>query len=135
MWRAAATSGRFCSTARRSFFVRQPEVAQGLPDRAAMHRDPVGGRDLGGQRGGGQVPLLANPPRQPAFQRSKLAMPAAVALRLRRKTPGRGLQLDHVVDKADRYLEPCRRRTVRVPFRHKIHHPLAQLYRMRLAHH
>jgi hypothetical protein len=27
-----------------------------------MHRDPVRGRDLGGQRGGGQVPLLADPP-------------------------------------------------------------------------
>ena len=100
-----------------------------------MHRDPVRGRDLGGQRGGGQVPLLADPPRQPALQRSKFAMPTAVALRLRDETTSPGLQLDHVVDKTDRYLEPCRRRAVRVPFCNMIHHPLAQLYRMRLAHH
>ena len=91
-------------------------------------------RDLGRKRGGGQVALLADAAGDPVPQGGQLAMPAAIALRLRRKATGQGLQLDHVVDELDRDLEPRRRRPVRVPLRHMIHHPLTQLYRMRLAH-
>ena len=36
IWRASATSGRFCSTARRSFFVCQTEAAQMPPNRYAV---------------------------------------------------------------------------------------------------
>ena len=64
------------------FFVRQAEVAQRLPDRAAMHRNAMRGRNLGGKRGGSQVPRLADPTRQPPLQGRQLAMPAAVALGL-----------------------------------------------------
>jgi hypothetical protein len=61
-------------------------------------------------------------------------MPAAVALGLRDKAPGRLHQLDHVIDELDRDLEPRRRRPVRVPFRNMVHNPLPKLYRMRFIH-
>lgn len=91
-------------------------------------------RDLGRECGGGQVALRADPAGDPVLQARELAMPATIALRLRRKAPGGRLQLDHVVDELDRDLEPFRSRPVRVPLRHMTHHTLTQLYRMRLAH-
>lgn len=93
------------------------------------------GRDLGGQRRRRQVPLLADPAGDPVLQTSELAMPAAIALRLRRKAAGGRLQLDHVVDELHRNPEPRRRRPVRVPLSYMVHHPLPELYRMRLPHH
>jgi hypothetical protein len=93
------------------------------------------GRDLDGQRRRRQIPLLADPAGDPVLQASQLAMPAAVALCLRRQAPGRRLQLDHVIDELDRHPEPLCRRPVRVPLRHMVHYPLPKLYRMRLAHH
>ena len=39
--RASRTSGRFCSTARRSFFVCQAKVAQEPPDRDTVDLDTV----------------------------------------------------------------------------------------------
>jgi hypothetical protein len=68
MWRAAATSGRFCSTARRSFFMRQAEVAQQSSDRATVHSGALRCGDLGGQFSDRQVPLLADPPGDPSLQ-------------------------------------------------------------------
>ncbi len=53
MWRAAETTGRFCSTACRSFFARQP-----------------------------QVPLLRDPAGHPVPQESQSTIPAAIALSL-----------------------------------------------------
>ena len=134
MWRAAATSGRFCSAACRSFFVCQTEVAQEPPDRAATHYHAMRGRDLSSQSSCRQVPLLCDPASNPVLQGGQLTMPAAVALGLRHKAPGRLHQLDHVIDKLDRDLEPRRRRPVRVPFRHMVHNTLPKFYRMRLTH-
>ena len=133
MCRAAATSGRLCSAARRSFFMRQTEVAQQPPDRATVHRRPMRHGNLGGQFRHSQVPLLADPAGDPRLQARQLAMTAAIALGFRSQTAGRPLQLDHVVDKLHRNPEPRRRRPMRVPLRDKIHHALSQLNRMRLA--
>lgn len=99
-----------------------------------MHRHAKRGRDLGGQRRRGQVALLAEPAGDPVLQASQFAMPAAVALRLRQKAPGRRLQLDHVIDELDRDHEPRRRRAVRVSLRNMLHNPLPKFHRMRLAH-
>ena len=81
MCRAAATSGRFCSaaivlepmahqwlTVQVVFFMRQTEVAQQPPDRAAVHRSPMRRDDLGGQFRHGQVALLADPAGDPILQ-------------------------------------------------------------------
>ena len=73
-----------------------------------MHRNPMGRGDLGGQFRRRQVALLPDPAGSPVLQARKLAMPAAIALGLRRKAPGRLHQLDHVVDEPDRNLEPRR---------------------------
>ena len=91
MWRVAATSGRFCSTARRSVFMRQTEVAQQPPDRVAVHRGPmrrgpmrrgpVRRGDFGGQFRRRQVPFLPDPAGDPRLQPGQLAMPSAIALR------------------------------------------------------
>jgi len=88
MWRAAATSGRFCSTARRSFFVRQPKFAQQGPDRTATHGHAMRHHDLGRERRGGQIPLLADAAGDPVLQGRQFAMPAAIPLRLGRKATG-----------------------------------------------
>lgn len=100
-----------------------------------MHRHAMRRGDLGGQSGGRQVPLLRDPAGDPVLQGGQFAMPATIALRFRRETPGRLHQLDHIVDELDRDLEPRRRRPVRVPLHHMINHPLPELYRMRLSHH
>jgi len=91
--------------------------------------------DLAGQPGGRQVPLLRDPAGDPVLQGGQLAMPAAIALRFRREAPGRLHQSDHIIDELDRDLEPNSRRSVRVPLRNMVHHPLTELYRMRPAHH
>jgi len=100
-----------------------------------MHRNAMRRSDLGGQSGGRQVSLLRDPAGDPILKGRQLAMTAAIALGLRRETPGRLHQLDHIVDELDRDLEPRRRRPVRVPLRHMVHYPLPELYRMRLSHH
>ena len=56
------------------------------------------GRDLDRERSGGQVPFLADPAGDPVLQACQLATPAAIALRLRRKTSGCSLQPDNVID-------------------------------------
>ncbi len=99
-----------------------------------MHHHRMGRGDLGSQSGGRQVPLLCDPAGDPVLQTGQLAMPAAVALGLRHKAPGRPHQLDHVVHELHRDLEPRRRRPVRAPFRNMVHNPLPKLYRMRFAH-
>lgn len=99
-----------------------------------MHRHAMCRQDIGGERRSGQIPLLTDPAGNPVLKGRQLAMPAAIALRLRRKATGGGLKLDHVVDEFDRNLEPRRRRPVRIPLRHMFHDPPAQLYRMRPTH-
>ena len=89
--------------------------------------------NLAGKSGSRQIPLLRDPAGNPVLQGGQLAMPAAIALGLRHKAPGRGLQLDHVIDELDRDFEPRRRRPVRVPLSHMVHNPLPEFYRMRLA--
>ena len=114
--------------------MRQTEVAQQPPDRAAMHRGPMRRGDFGRQFRRRQVPLLADPAGDPVLQPGQLAMPAAIALRFRSQTAGRPLQLDHVVHKLHRNPEPRRRRTMRVPLRNKIHHALTKFHRKWFTH-
>ncbi len=52
-----------------------------------MHCHAMRRGNLGGQSGSRQVPLLRDPAGDPVLQGGQLAMPAAIALGLRRKAP------------------------------------------------
>jgi hypothetical protein len=78
--------------------------------------------------------LAAKKTRVVAIAQRGHAMPAAVALGLRAKAPGRLHKLDPVIDELDRDLEPRRRRPVRDTLRNMVHDPLPKLYRMRFIH-
>jgi len=104
--RARATSGRFCSAARRSFFLCQAEAAQVPPDRGAVRLNAVPVTQFHHQFIQRQVALFLDPALDPARHACQLAMPAAVALRLGIKRPGPALQQHHVVDKSDGNPEP-----------------------------
>lgn len=60
-----------------------------------MHLHAMNYGDLGGQFCNRQVPRRTDPPGNPVLQPLQLAMPAATALTLGRKTPGPLLQLAH----------------------------------------
>ena len=92
IWRASATSGRFCSTARRSFFVCQTEAVQVPPDRAAVGRNTLQIAQFDDQFIKGQVALFPDPAFEPVRHAGQLAMPSPVALRLGLKGSGGALQ-------------------------------------------
>src|SRR6056297_998456 len=83
MWRRSATSLRFCSSACRSFFMRQPETAQNPPDGAAMNVDTVGLGQFGDQFIERDLALGGDARLDPAGHPCQLAVPAAIALRPR----------------------------------------------------
>ncbi|MFV0293891.1 MAG: hypothetical protein ACK5II_12055, partial [Paracoccus sp. (in: a-proteobacteria)] len=70
-----------------SFFVRQAKIPQEPPDRTAMHRRSRRRCELGRQFRRRQVALLPDPARDPILVSGQLAVPAAVALLLRKKAP------------------------------------------------
>ncbi len=80
-----------------------------------------------------QVVLLGHPGLEPAPNRTKLAMTAAIALQPGSKRSSLPLQLDHVIDELDRYTELCSSRTVAVTFFDEIDNALAEFNRMCLA--
>ena len=134
-WRASATSGRFCSTARRSFFVCQIEPAQATPDRDTVRFDPLPLAQLGHQFIKGQVTLFRDPALDPTHHAGQLAMPAPVALRLGFKRTCLALQQDHVVDELDRNAESSRRSPMRVTLFNKINDASPKFNRKWFTHH
>lgn len=132
--RAAATSGRFCSTARRSFFVCQAEAAQVPPDRDAVGRNAMPVTLLDHQFIKCQTALFPDPSLDPIRRACQLAVPTPVALRLGLKRSGPAFQQHHVVDELDRNPELRRRRTMRVTFRDEINDARAKLHRKWFAH-
>ena len=72
--RASATSGRFCSTARRVFFVCQAKAAQPPPDRDAVGLDPMPLAQFGHQFIQRQVALLLDPAFDPTRHARQLAV-------------------------------------------------------------
>ena len=133
-WRAAATSGRFCSTARRSFFVCQIEPAQAAPDRDAVDLDPRPLAQFGHQFVKGQVALFRDPAGNPVHHARQLAVPAAVALELGFQRTRLALQDDHVVHELDRNPELRRCGPMRVTLFDKVNDALTKLHRKWLAH-
>ena len=73
-WRASATSGRFCSTARRSFFVRQAEAAQVPPDRDSVGLDARPVTQFDHELIKRQVALLLDPAFDPTRHARQLAV-------------------------------------------------------------
>ena len=116
--RSRATSGRFCSLARKSFFVRQTEPLQQAPDCGALHIDPVlspQGCDQLVKRGPG---VLCKPGANPLVNTRKLPM-TAPALRLWRQPARLPFQPHHVVDELDGNAKTPGRFGVRIALFHK----------------
>jgi hypothetical protein len=132
--RASATSGRFCSTARRSFFVCQAKGTQMPPDRDAVDIDAVPITKFDHKFIKRQVALLLDPLRDPTRHARQLAMPAPTALGLGIKRSGPALQQHHVVDKLDRHTELRRRSPMRVTFLNEINDTLTKFHRKWSAH-
>ena len=132
--RANATSGRFCSTARRSFFVCQAEATQVPPDRDTVDIDAVPFTKLDHKFIKRQVALLLDPPFDPTRHARQLAMPAATALGLGLKQSGRALQQDHVVHELDRNPELRRSSPMGVTFLDKLNDTLTKLHRKWFTH-
>src|SRR6056297_684100 len=134
IWRAWRTSGRFCSTACRSFFMRQTETAQGAPDRHAMDRHLVRIGNFQHQIIQREVGLGRHPCRDPVPQTGQLAMPAAISLSARLQPACLAFQNHHVVHELHRNPKPRGRSSVRMPFLHKRDDTLTKCHRMWLAH-
>lgn len=132
--RASATSGRFCSTARRSFFVRQAKAAQVPPDRDTVGLDAMTVTQFNHQFIQRQVALLLDPALDPTRHASQLAVPTAVALGFGHQRSGPELQKHHVVHKLHRNPELRRRSPMRVTFPNEINDALAKLHRKWFAH-
>ena len=132
--RASATSGRFCSTARRSFFVCQAQTAQMPPNRNTVGFDALDLTKFDHQFIKGQVALFHDPASDPIRHASQFAMTTTVALLLGLKRPGGALQEHHVIHELDRNPELRRRSPVRVTFLNKINDPLTKLHRKWPAH-
>ena len=134
IWRASATSGRFCSTARRSFFVCQAEAAQMPPNRDAVGFHALDVTEFDHQLIEGQVALFLDPAPDPACYASQFTMPTTVTLLFSLKGPGGALQKYHVVHELDRNPELRRRSPVRVTFLDKINNSPTKFHRKWLAH-
>ena len=132
-WRANATSGRFCSSARRSFFGCQFEAVQAAPDQDAVDLDPEPVAQLDHQFIKGQVALLPDPPRDPVHHARQLAVPTAVAPGLGLQRAGSEFQQHHVVHELDRNPELRRRSPKGMTFLNKIKDALTKLQRKWLA--
>lgn len=131
--RALRTSLRFCSTARRSFFMRQIETAKQPPDRRPMDIYPLLVAQFDDQFIKGAVTLLADALPDPVPQLDQLAV-SGPALPLRFQRPRLALQLHHVVHELDRHAEMRRCSAMRMSFRDKVDNALTQRNRMRSAH-
>ena len=127
--RASATSGRFCSTARRSSFVCQAKATQPPPDRDTVDIDAVPITKFDHQLIKRQVAFLLDPLLDPTRHARQLAMPAPTALGLGLKRSGCALQEHHVVHKLDRNTELRRRSPMRVTFLNEINNTLTKLHR------
>src|SRR5210317_1757896 len=116
-----------------SFFVRQPKALEKPPDRAGGNRyaplreEPRGHlveRDLASC-----FHLRAHP-----VCVGRQFADARIALTFRRKRSRLALQLDHVINEFDRYVEPRRRGVMRIANHHMRHNALTKLLWMRFAH-
>ena len=111
--RSRAMSGRFCSLARKSFFVRQAEPVQQAPDGRPLHIDPSflpECCDTFIKRHGRMIVQLGS---NPVMLARKLAMTAS-SLRLGLQPTGFSFQPHHVVDELDGYAKTPGRFGVRI---------------------
>lgn len=131
--RAAATSGRACSAARRSFFVTEAEPVEQPTDRRAVRRDPVRRAQTGHQRVQRQITLLGNPTTHPVRHTVQLAT-SRIALALWSEAARLAPQLDHVVHETRGNPEMPRRFAMAMPFIDERDHPVSKFHRMWLAH-
>lgn len=127
--RASATSGRFCSTARRSFIVCQARAAQPPPDRHTLDIDAVPITKFDQPVIKCQVAFLLDPLLDPTRHARQLAMPAPTALGLGLKQSGCALQEYNVVHKPDRNTELRRSSPMRVTFLNELNDVLTLFHR------
>jgi hypothetical protein len=106
LWRA--TLARFCSSACRSFFVRQAEPPEQPPDRTGINADTALRRQARGHFLKCDLAPGLYLPAHPVFVRRQLA-DTRIALTFRRKRSGFALEFDHVINELDRDIKPRRR--------------------------